>query len=127
MRANEQAFSWALRQMAVLSAVDVSGGTATDSEVHTQLLLRTKGNLGIPAGVQSIAAVEVEVAGAAQAASQAKTRHTAMAATYQKVVDDTINTDQTETVTKLLALQTQMQASYQATSILYKMSLTNYM
>jgi flagellin-like hook-associated protein FlgL len=50
-----------------------------------------------------------------------------MAATYQKVVDDTINTDQTEVATQLLALQTQMQASYQATSILYKMSLTNYL
>mgnify|MGYP001325864558 FL=1 len=127
MRANEQAFSWALRQMAVITASNVSGGTATDSEVHTQLLLRAKGNLGIPAGVQSIEAVQVEVAGAAQAASQAKTRHTAMAATYQKVIDDTINTDQTEVATQLLALQTQMQASYQATSILYKMSLTNYM
>ena len=127
MRANEEAFSWALRQMAVLTAVDVSGGTATDSDVHSQLLLRTKGNLGLPAGVQSIEAVEVEFAGAAQAATQAKTRHTAMSATYQKVIDDTINTDQTEVATKLLALQTQMQASYQATSILYKMSLTNYL
>ena len=127
MRANEQAFSWTLRQMAVIAAADVSGGTATDSEVHTQLLLRAKGNLGIPAGVQSIEAVEVEVAAAAQAASQAETRHTAMAATYQKVIDDTINTDQTEVATKLIALQTQMQASYQATSILYKLSLTNYL
>jgi len=127
MRANEQAFSWAIRQMAVIASVDVSGGTATDSEVHSQLVVRTKGNLGIPAGVQSIASVEVEVAGAAQAATQAKTRHTAMAATYQKVIDDTINTDPTEVATQILALQTQMQASYQATSILYKMSLTNYM
>jgi flagellin-like hook-associated protein FlgL len=127
MRANEQAFSWALRQMAVLASVDVSGGTATDSEVHTQLSIRTKGNLGVPDGVESIAGVQVEFAGAAQAATQAKSRHKAMAATYQAVVDDTINTDQTEVATKLLALQTQMQASYQATSILYKMSLTNFM
>ena len=127
MRANEQAFSWALRQMAVLAAVDVSGGTATDSEVHSQLLIRTKGNLGIPDGVESIATVQVEFAGASQAAKQASSRHQAMAATYQAVVDDTINTDQTEVATKLLALQTQMQASYQATSILYKMTLTDYM
>ncbi|MDK9696713.1 MAG: flagellar biosynthesis protein FlgL [Siculibacillus sp.] len=127
MRANEEAFSWALRQMAVIVAVDVSGGTATDSDVHSELLLRTKGNLGIPAGVQSIEAVEVEFASASQAATQAAERHKAMSATYQKVVDDTLNTDQTEVVTRLLALQTQMQASYQATSILYKMSLTNYM
>lgn len=127
MRANEQAFSWAMRQMAVLASVDVSGGTATDSEVHTQLLLRAKGNLGNPAGVQSIESVQVEVAAASQTATQAKARHEAMSAAYQKVVDDTVDTDQTEVVTKLLALQTQMQASYQATSILYKMSLTNYM
>lgn len=127
MRANEEAFSWALRQMAVLTSVDVSGGTATDSDVHSELLLRAKGNLGVPTGVQSIEAVEVEFASASQAATQAATRHKAMAATYQKVVDDTINTDQTEVATQLLALQTQMQASYQATSILYKMSLTNYL
>lgn len=127
MRANEEAFSWALRQMAVLAAVDVSAGTATDSDIHSELLLRTKGNLGVPAGVQSIEGVEVEFASAAQAATQASERHKAMSATYQKVVDDTLNTDQTEVVTRLLALQTQMQASYQATSILYKMSLTNYM
>ena len=126
MRANEQAFSWALRQMAVIASVDVSGGTATDSEVHSQVLQRTKGNLGVPAGVQSIEGVEVEVAAAAQAATQAGTRHKALSATYQKVVDDTVNADQSEVATKLIALQTQMQASYQATSILYKLTLTNY-
>ena len=127
MRANEQAFSWVLRQMAVIAAVDVSGGTATDSAVHSAVLNRTKGNLGVPAGVQSITTVEVEVAGASQAATQAGARHKAMAATYQKVVDSTINSDQAEVATQLLALQTQMQASYQATSILYKLSLTNYL
>ncbi len=127
MRANEEAFSWAMRQMAVVASVDVSAGTATDSSVHSALLLRAKGNLGIPPGVQSIESVEVEVAGAAQSATQASTRHKAMSATYQKVIDGTLNSDQTEVATRLLALQTQMQASYQATSILYKLSLTNYM
>lgn len=127
MRANEQAFSWAIRQMAVTASVDVSAGTATDSAVHSAVLQRTKANLGYPNGTQSIEGVEVEFASASQTATQAGTRHTAMAATYQKVVDGTLNSDQTEVATQLLALQTQMQASYQATSILYKLSLTSYM
>ena len=127
MRANEEAFSWALRQMAVIAAVDVSAGTATDSEIHTQVLIRAKGNLGIPEGVQSIESVEVEFAAASQAAQQAEMRHKAMSATYQKVVDGTLNADQAEVAAQLLQLQTQLQASYQATSILYKMSLTDYM
>lgn len=126
LRANEQAFSWAIRQMAVLSTVDVSGGSATDQEVHSQLVQRAKANLGGKDGVQSLATVLVEFGSASQAASQAETRHTAMAATYQKVVDSTLNADPTEVSAQILQLQTQMQASYQATSILYKLSLTNY-
>ena len=74
--------------------------------------------------VQGIAS-ELSLA-SAQIATQ-KTQNTATKSMLEKTVDgvETVSTE--ETAAKLLSLQNQLQASYQATSMLAKLSLTNYL
>jgi flagellin-like hook-associated protein FlgL len=127
MRANEEAFSWNVRQMAILTVADVSGGTASDKAYYSELVDRLRTNLSPPPGVQSLANVGMELASANQVADQAAERHKLNAGTYTTFVEGVEGIDQNEVAAKLVALQTRMQASYQATSILYKMSLTDYM
>ena len=44
----------------------------------------------------------------------------------QTMLDSIEGVSPEETATKILALQTSLSASYQTTSMLYKLSLTNY-
>lgn len=127
MRANEQAFSHVMASLAVMQAVDVSGGTANDKALHSAMVSRVKSQLGEPDGTQTIQSVEMEIAASNKAMTMASDRHKSAAGTYQQLLDDTLGIDKNEVATKLLSLQTQMQASYQATSIMYKLSLTNYL
>lgn len=127
LRANEEAFRSVLANLAATQAVNVSGNTATDKALHAALVSRVRGNLGQPDGHQSIQSVQMEIASSNKAMSMAADRHKATSGTYQELLDGTLGIDQNAVATQLLSLQTRMQASYQATSILYKLSLTNYL
>ena len=75
-------------------------------------------------GVQSIAS---DLSLAAKTMADTKTDNRTARATLQDSLDgvDTVSVE--EVTAKLLALQTQLQASYQVTSMLSKLSLTNYL
>ncbi|MCF4127933.1 hypothetical protein [Methylobacterium sp. SyP6R] len=62
----------------------------------------------------------------AQIATQ-KSQNTATKAVLQKTVDGVESVTTEEAAAKLLTLQTQLQASYQATSMLSKLTLTSYL
>ncbi|MEJ1161692.1 flagellar protein [Prosthecomicrobium sp. N25] len=127
MRANEEAFSWHLRQFAVMTAVDLSGGGTTEKALHSSLATKLKANLANPPGTQTLTAVHMEIALAQTAAKSADERHTLNESTLQGYLNDTEGVDKNEVAVKLLSLQTSMQSSYQAASMLYKLSLTNFL
>lgn len=126
-RANESAFTSQIKQLAVLSTVDVSGGTDTDQARFSAVVDRTKGPLEATTGSNSLQSVAAEISGAQSMAKSAKTRMTVANNTYQTAVDGALNADTTEVAVKMSALQTQIEASYKASSILYKLTLTNYL
>lgn len=126
-RANESAIVSQIKQMAVMASIDVSGGTDTDKKVYAAAIDRTKGVLQQTTGAQSLQALETEIAGSQKAASLASTRLKTASDTYQAAVDKSLNADTTQVTVELAALQTQISASYKATSILYKLSLTQYL
>ncbi len=126
-RANETAIVDQMKQMAVMATLDVSGGTSNDQKAYAAAIDRTKGVLMQTTGAKSLQSLETEIAGAQKAGSLASERMKIASQTYQTAVDNSLNADTTEVAVQLASLQTQIQASYKATAMIYKLSLTDYM
>ncbi|MDR3493492.1 MAG: hypothetical protein P4L82_02720 [Ancalomicrobiaceae bacterium] len=127
VRANEPAFAYMVQQLAVATAFDASSGTATTKTAYTDLTNRIQVNLDSPPATKKVTTIQSDLASAYATATAAKTRHTTEISTYQTMVDGFEQADQTTVITQLANLQTQMQASYQASSILLKLSLAQYL
>ena len=77
--------------------------------------------------MQQISSIQTGIAGANLAANAARTRIEDKKPILQGVLDGIENVDPNEVGVRLLALQTQMQASLQTTAMLSKLSLVNFM
>lgn len=126
VRANEDAFTSQIKQLAVISAVDVSGDTDTDRALYAAIVDRTKGELEATTGDDSLQSVAAEIAGARSTAQTASDRMTVATNTYQAAVDQSLRVDDTELAVKLTTLNTQIEASYKASAILFKLSLADF-
>ena len=78
-------------------------------------------------GTQSIQDIQADFAGAQSAISIAKDRQTQTGAVAQSMLDSIQGINDNEVATKILALQTALQASYQTTASLYQMSLVKFL
>ncbi|WP_332698051.1 flagellar biosynthesis protein FlgL [Bosea sp. (in: a-proteobacteria)] len=126
-RANEEAFRTGLAQFAVL-AVETFPASDPNSEARYEALTeRARNALGFPPGVQNPSEIIVELGTAQTALAQAKERHTSTKNYLTTTLGSIENVTTEEVAVQILALQNQLQASYQTTSILSKLSLTNYL
>lgn len=126
-RANEQAFRSQLQSVAVFAAV-TSG--VTDPHASDQLIAlnqRIAQNLADQPGTQSIEDVQADFAGARAAIDAASQRQTQSKAIAQSFLDDIEGISKEEVATKILALQTSLQASYQTTASLFQLSLVKFL
>ena len=87
---------------------------------------RVAANLAPQQGQQSIQDIQSEFAGTQDAMKAAKDRQTLTKSMAQSMLDGIEGVSNEEVIAKILALQTNLQASYQATSILYQTSLVKY-
>lgn len=126
-RANEEAFKMGLAQFAVLAAETFPATDATSADRYDALTQRTREQLGFPDGTQKPSEIIVELGSAQTALAQAKERHNSTKDYLTTTLDGVENVTTEEVAAQILALQTQLQASYQTTSILSKLSLTNYL
>lgn len=126
VRANEPGFSWQVQQLAIASAFDASSGSATTKAAYLSLTNKISNNLSNPPTNETISGIQTDLADAYSTANDAKTRLTTQSGTYQSVVSNVENVDQTTAITSLTTLQQQMQASYEASNILLHMSLATY-
>lgn len=127
VRANEDAFASQIKQLAILSTVDVSADTSTARSLWSAVIDRTKGPLEETTGNDSLQSVAAEIAGARKSASNASERMTISSNTYQSAVDLSLKVDDTQLAVEITTLETQIEASYKASSILFKLSLTSYL
>lgn len=127
MRANERAFTWNMRQFAVMATVDLSAGGTTEKAVQSALASKLKANLASPPGTQTLVSVHMEIALAQKGNALAGERHVQTSGAVEVFLAEIEQADKNEVGVKLLALETSMQAAYQATSMLYKMSLTDFL
>jgi hypothetical protein len=125
-RANEQGLRWQLQVIAAYAAVTTS---TTDPNARDQVQAlndRTSANLAPQFGQQSIQDIQSEMAGAQGAMDAASDRQTLTTTMTQTMLDEVEGISNEETIAKILALQTNLQASYQVTSMLYQTTLVKF-
>ena len=126
-RANEQALRYQLQNIAVYSAVTTNANNPNSKAQVNALQQRISANLAPQTGQQSIQDMQAEFAGAQNAIKASTDRQTQLKGMAQTMLDQIEGINQDEVATKILALQTSLQASYQTTSMLYQTTLTKYL
>ena len=126
-RANEQALRYQLQNVAVYAAVTTNANNPNSKAQVNALQQRISANLAPQSGQQSIEDMQAEFAGAQTAIKAATDRQTQLKGMAQTMLDSIEGINADEVATKILALQTSLQASYQTTSMLYQTTLTKYL
>jgi len=126
-RANEQALRYQLQNIAVYAAVTTNASNPNSKAQVSALQQRISANLAPQNGQQSIQDMQAEIAGAQTAIKAATDRQTQLKGMAQTMLDEIEGINADEVATKILALQTNLQASYQTTSMLYQTTLTKYL
>lgn len=126
-RANEDAFRTQLQYIAVYAAVTTSSTDPNANAQVTALNQRTAANLAVQPGVQSVQDVQADFAGAQATVKAATDRQTQTKTMAQTLLESIEGISNDEVATKILALQTSLQASYQTTATLYQTSLLKFL
>ena len=126
-RANEEAFRVTIQNLAVYASETFSTSDPNDEARYTELTSKALTSISYGDGVQSLQQIAGELGAARNAAGNANSRHISMIGNMQTVVDGVETADINEVSVSLLTLQTRLEASYRATSILFSMSLTNFL
>jgi flagellar hook-associated protein 3 FlgL len=126
-RANEQALRSQLQTVAVFAAVTTSATNPNANAQIAALNQRIAQNLAAVPGTQSIQDIQADFAGAQASIKATTDRQTQTKAITQAMLDSIEGINYDEVATKILALQTSLQASYQTTAKLYQMSLTKFL
>lgn len=126
-RANEEAFRIGLAQFAVMAAESFPADDANSQARYEAMAVRVSDKLGFGGAAQKPAEIITELGSAQTALSRAKERHESTRNYLTTTLSGIQNVSTEEVATQILALQTQMQASYQVTAMLSQLSLTNYL
>jgi D-3-phosphoglycerate dehydrogenase len=125
LRANESGFATMFANLAALAAADFSAGDSTASGQSSEMIRRVRVNLADGTGL--VNATTTEMAGRQVMLDQAKDRLTITKSTLADLTDQVEGADINETSANLLSLQTRLQASYEATAIVFKLNLADYL
>lgn len=133
-RADEQALRNQLQNVAVFAAAAVDANRLSDPDyaknANAQIAAlnqRVAKNLADVPGQQSVENIQADFAGAQAAIKSTTDRQVQTKAMAQTMLDGIEGINNDEVATKILALQTALQASYQTTSTLYQMSLVKFL
>jgi len=127
IQANESAIRQQLQNIAVFAAFTASP-TGTNSSAQISALSQDVAqNLASQPGQQTVEDIQADLATAQETMQEAGARQTQSQSMLQNLVSqaETVSSDQV--ASELLALQTNLQASYQTTSMLSQLTLTKYL
>ncbi len=126
-RANEQAIRSTIASVAVFASMTFSPSDPNAKDRFDDMKQRVAGNLGTPpAGQQKIEDIQAELAFAQTTAEGATQRQQQRKATLENLLQGIEQAPPEEVAAQILALQTRLQASLQTTSMLYQLSIVNY-
>lgn len=126
-RANEEAFRTGLAQFAIMAAETFPASDPNSKLAYGAMTERVRSTIGFPTGTQAPSEIIVELGSAQTAMAQAKERHTATKDYLSTTLAGVEDITKEEVAMQILALQTTLQASYQTTSMLQQLRLTNYL
>ncbi|WP_305983972.1 flagellar protein [Roseibium sp. MMSF_3544] len=127
VRANETALQELVQSLATFVAADFSGGTQTDEEYYNALSSNLRSLLQ-PVGVDQSGIVDIstDIAITHRTVSLTSERHVQMKSTYEGTIAEIEGIDQNQVAAEILTLQNNLEVSYRASSILFNLSLSDY-
>ncbi|HEY2594384.1 MAG TPA: flagellar biosynthesis protein FlgL [Chloroflexota bacterium] len=126
-RASEPAIASQLKTIALFAAFTTSPTGANAGAQISALSQRVAQNLTSQPGQQTIEQMQTEFASAQQTMQDAQSRQTQAQTMLQTMVNNTETVSTDQVASQLLQLQTNRQASYQATSMMSELTLTKYL
>lgn len=127
-RANEDGYRLVVQSLAAFAVSDFSSNSPDNQAFYEQMAQRSYGGL-TPAGAEAsgIRQNHMEFAAAQRTLKDAETRHRVEEGSLKAFVDEIEGIDQEEVAVRLLTLRTNLEVSYQATSMTLQLSLSNYL
>lgn len=127
VRANEQGLTDVVKTLATFIAADFSGGTPSDEKYYSELATSMK-NILQPERTDRSGIVDIttEIAVAFKSIEFTAERHQIQKSGYLSAVDQIEGVDKELLAVEILQLQTNIEASYRASSIVLKLSLADY-
>ncbi|MBN9671414.1 flagellar protein [Roseibium aggregatum] len=128
VRANEEPIQELVQALAAFVAADFSGGTATDEEYYNTLSANLRSLLH-PEGVDQSGIVDIatDIAITHRTVTQTDDRHVLMKSSYEGTIAEIEGVDQDLLAAEILQLQNTIEVSYQATAIVFNLSLSDYL
>jgi flagellin-like hook-associated protein FlgL len=127
MRANEQAISTLVANVAVLAATTYSASDPNAEASYQALSQSVTANLAGASGTQSINDIEADLANAQTTVSNATTLNTQTQTTLQDMLQNIDGVNQNQVGEQILTLQNDLSASMSVTARLAQLSLVNYL
>jgi flagellar hook-associated protein 3 FlgL len=126
-RANEQALTNTLKNIAVYASMTYSAGDPNAQSRYYAVNQRVGANLAGTNGQQQISDIEAELAFAQSTMTNAQQSQQQRSVTLTNFLQGIEQASPDQVASQVLALQTQLQASLQTTAMLYKLSIVNYL
>jgi flagellar hook-associated protein 3 FlgL len=126
VRANEQAIRSTIANIAVYAVTTFSTSDPNAKERFAALSERVGNGLIVPSGQQKIQDIQGELAFAQTTMKSATQRQQQRQMTLENLLQGIEQAPQDQVAAQILALQTRLQASLQTTSMLYQLSIINY-
>ena len=124
--ADEPALRGVLASLSAMAG-ESFGTSAADDARFAALSERVQASLTPPDGAQTVADISNDFSRASASMSTAKTDHKAATAMLEDAIDGVEGVDTATVAQSLVDLQTRLQASYQTTAMLSKLSLVNFL
>lgn len=125
-RANEQALTNTIKSIAVYASMTYSASDPNAANQFAAVNQRVSAALAPSNGQQQISDIQSELAFAQSTMSTAKASQQQRSATLTDLLQGVEQANPDQVASQILALQTQLQASLQATASLYQLSIVNY-
>jgi flagellar hook-associated protein 3 FlgL len=128
VRANEEPLQELVQTLATFAAADFSGGAQLDEEYYNALSTDLRAILQPPGIDQSgIVDISTDIAIAHRTASLTDQRHIQVVNTYEATIGEIEGIDQDRLAAEILQLRTNIEVSYNASSIVFNLSLADYL
>ncbi len=127
MRANEQALTNLVKNVAVLAATTFSPSNANAQSTYEALTTKVEVNLNTPSGTQSIQDIEADIADAQTTVSNATKVNTQTQTTVSDILNNIDGVSQTQVGEQIMTLQNSLSASMEVSARLAGLSLVNFL